>query len=164
MMKYLAAALIVITSTPVFAEPLRDTLRQPHEPGYFSVLLSLVFVVCLIYATGLIYNKLNHLGIKTFKAQNKEFAKDKITILSTTPLGANRTLHVIELDGRKMIIGASANSIHLIKDLSEEDNLDAVVKDNSDSVFDSAAVVNASEEVKNPDLDEEFGLYKKYLR
>ena len=120
MIKYIIPVLIFANSFPAFAEPLKNTLRQPHEPGYFSVLISLIFVICLIYATGIIYNKLNHLGLKTLRAQNKEFAKDKITILSTTPLGSNRTLHVIELDGRKMIIGASANSIHLIKDLSEK--------------------------------------------
>lgn len=163
MIKYLIPVLIVLNSAQVFAEPLKSTLRQPHEPGYLSVLLSLVFVICLIYATGIIYNKLNHLGLKTFKAQNKEFAKDKITILSTTPLGNNKTLHVIELDGRKMIIGASANSIHLIKDLSEKsENPAEEIKE--EVVFDNETDDVETENIKNCDLNEEFGLYKKYLR
>ncbi len=163
MTKFLILFFIAVNSAPAFAEPLKNTLAQAHEPGYFSVFLSLVFVICLIYATGLIYSKLNHLGIKTFKSQNKEFAKDKITILSTTPLGANRTLHVIELDGRKMLIGASANSIHLIKDLSEgQDSGCDLAEEMQIEDYDKAAHI--TDLSKDECIDEEFGLYKKYLR
>ncbi len=157
-MNKLAFTLIYLfTSTGAFATPIDGALKAPHDPGYFSVILSLVFVICLIYATGIIYNKLNNLGIKTFKAQNKEFKEDNITILSTTPLGANRTLHVVELNGKKMLIGASANSIHLIKDLSEEITT-------SDEIKESTESDTANSEVEDSKEDEEFGLYKKYLR
>ncbi len=143
------------------AEPLQASLRPTYEPGYISIILSLIFVICLIYATGIIYNKLNHFGIKTLKAQNKDFCKDKITILSTTPLGQNKTLHVIELDGRKMLIGASANSIHLIKDLSNDNDYQAI----SEITKNDSQMVNDSESInQEEDLEEEFGLYKKYLR
>lgn len=140
----------------VIAEPLKESLRPTYEPGYFSIVLSLIFVICLIYATGIIYNKLNHFGIKTLKAQNKDFSQDKITILSTTPLGPNKTLHVIELDGRKMLIGASANSIHLIKDLSSNSDYKEIAES---SEIENEIIINHQE-----DLEEEFGLYKKYLR
>ncbi len=162
MNKFLISFSIILSSLPVSAEPLSSAVRQAHEPGYFSVLLSLIFVICLIYATGIIYNKLNHLGLKTLKSQNKDFAKDKITILSTTPLGANRTLHVIELDGRKMLIGASANSIHLIKDLSASEPNENNVSENELSNSQNNEYMN--EGFKTSYSDEEFGLYKKYLR
>lgn len=155
------AYITVAMSGYSMAEPLNDSLRSTYEPGYLSIVLSLIFVVCLIYATGIIYNKLNHFGIKALKAQNKDFCKDKITILSTTPLGQNKTLHVIELDGRKMLIGASANSIHLIKDLSNDNEYQEITEiTNSDSQTLNDSENNSNEE----DLEEEFGLYKKYLR
>ncbi len=157
MIKYLIPLISIFNVLPSFAEPLKDTLRQSHEPGYLSVFLSLIFVICLIYVTGIVYNKLNHFGLKTLKAQNIDFAKDKITILSTTPLGSNKTLHVIELDGRKMIIGASANSIHLIKDLSENEQPE-VQTDNRTITESDVEKFGVREE------DENFGLYKKYLR
>ena len=142
-----------------YSAPLDSVLKSPQEPGYASVVLSLVFVICLIYATGIIYNKLNNFGIKTLKAQNKDFNNDKITIISTTQLGANRTLHVVELNGKKMLIGASANSIHLIKDLSENQNVE----------LEQAATVEVESDVLESNVqdnsdNEEFGLYKKYLR
>lgn len=151
----------LLISGEAMAEPLQASLRPTYEPGYISIVLSLIFVICLIYATGIIYNKLNHFGIKTLKAQNKDFCKDKITILSTTPLGPNKTLHVIELDGRKMLIGASANSIHLIKDFSNNESQEITEVTNSDLElqYSSENEINQEE-----NLEEEFGLYKKYLR
>ncbi len=88
-----------------------------HEPNLISILLSLVFVVLLIYATGIIYAKLNKLGMVTLKRQIGEAGRSHVSVVSTTTLGNNKTLHVVELDGKRMLIGASSNSIHLIKDL-----------------------------------------------
>ena len=88
-----------------------------HEPNIMSVIFSLLFVILLIYLTGIIYAKLNKVGFKTMKSQIGEFDKSKVAVISTTPLGSNKTLHVVELDGKRMLIGASANSIDLIKDL-----------------------------------------------
>ncbi len=87
------------------------------EPNFFSVIFSLVFVVILIYATGILYTKLNKVGLKTLKKQMGDGDSSKVSVVSTTPLGSNKTLHVVELDGKRMLIGASANGIHLIKDL-----------------------------------------------
>ena len=87
------------------------------EPNLLSVLVSLIFVILLIYATGIIYAKLNKVGLKTLKDQVDDKNRSKVSVVSTTLLGNNKTLHVVELDGKRMLIGASANSIHLIKDL-----------------------------------------------
>lgn len=87
------------------------------EPNFLSVIFSLVFVVLLIYATGIIYTKLNKVGLNTLKKQIGDGNDSKVSVVSTTPLGSNKTLHVVELDGKRMLIGASTNGIHLIKDL-----------------------------------------------
>lgn len=87
-----------------------------HEPNLLSIISSLIFVVLLIYATGIIYTKLNKMGITTFKKQVGD-NHSQVSVVSTTPLGSNKTLHVVELEGKRMLIGASASSIHLIKDL-----------------------------------------------
>lgn len=88
-----------------------------QEPNLVSIVFSLIFVVLLIYATGIIYAKLNKLGLVTLKKQMGENANSHVSVISTTPLGNNKSLHVVELDGKRMLIGASTNSIHLIKDL-----------------------------------------------
>ena len=143
----------------VFATSLDGDLKPSYDPGYFQVFISLVVVICLVYIAGIAYNKLNNIGVKIFKAQNKDFTKDKITIISTTPLGANRTLHVVELNGKKMLIGASTNSIHLIKDLSENQS-------SADEIFVETQTISQEVEEKKEEIEEneDFGLYKKYLR
>lgn len=94
------------------------------EPSLVSVVLSLVFVVLLIYLTGILYAKLNRAGFKTLKKQQGEFSRSHVSVISTTQLGNNKTLHVVELDGKRMLIGASSGAIQLIKDLgSIKDNI-----------------------------------------
>lgn len=88
-----------------------------HEPSIISVVLSLAFVILLIYVTGILYTKLNKAGFKALKSQQGDLAKSQVAVLSTTQLGGNKTLHVVELDGKRMLIGASSSAIQLIKDL-----------------------------------------------
>lgn len=88
-----------------------------QEPSMLSVTLTLIFVILLIYATGIIYAKLNKMGVHTFKKQIGDAAASKVSVVSTTPLGGNKTLHIVELDGKRMLLGASSTSIQLLKDL-----------------------------------------------
>lgn len=88
-----------------------------NEPSIISVILSLAFVILLIYLTGIIYAKLNRAGFRTLKKQQGELARSQVSVVSTTQLGNNKTLHVVELDGKRMLIGASSGAIQLIKDL-----------------------------------------------
>lgn len=93
-----------------------------HEPSMISVVLSLIFVVLLIYLTGIVYAKLNKVGFQTLKRQQGDLAKSHVAVVSTTQLGNNKTLHVVELDGKRMLIGASTSTIQLIKDLGSVNN------------------------------------------
>lgn len=110
-----AQASSVSSVTPDSASTVAQSVGA--EPNFLSVLISLIVVILLIYATGIIYAKLNKLGFRTFKNQAGSSDPSKASVISTTPLGNNKTLHVVELDGKRMLIGASANGIHLIKDL-----------------------------------------------
>lgn len=87
------------------------------EPNILSVLISLAIVILLIYVTGILYTKLNKVGFNTLKKQQGELSKSQVAVISTTQLGNNKTLHVVELDGKRMLIGASSSAIQLIKDL-----------------------------------------------
>ena len=113
----LASAAQASAVTTTDAANTLSTQSVGQEPNFLSMIFSLVFVILLIYATGILYTKLNKFGIKTLKKQVGENAASQVSVISTTPLGTNKTLHVVELDGKRMLIGASSNSIHLIKDL-----------------------------------------------
>lgn len=88
-----------------------------QAPDYGSVIFSLIIVVLLIYASAILYTRLNKFGINAFKTKTGISADSRVAVVSTTPLGGNKTLHVVELEGKRMLIGASNSTIQLIKDL-----------------------------------------------
>lgn len=102
-----------------------------HEPNLISVVLSLLIVITLIYITGIIYTKLNKVNAKTLKIQQGDLAKTHVSVISTTSLGNHKSLHVIELDGKRMLIGATQGNVQLIKDLGSFDTGDDTPKEYS---------------------------------
>ena len=112
-----AAQASSVTTTDAAPTAVNTAQAIGHEPNLVSLVFSLLFVILLIYATGIIYTKLNKLGFATMKKQMGNLGNSRVAIVSTTPIGNNKSLHVIELNGKRMLIGAAANSINLIKDL-----------------------------------------------
>jgi flagellar biogenesis protein FliO len=88
-----------------------------HEPSAISVIFALLFVILLIYLTRIIIEKLNIASIKSLKKQIGDNSDSKVAVISTTALGTNKSLHVVELGGKRLLLGASVNGINLIKDL-----------------------------------------------
>ena len=88
-----------------------------HDIDLIQVLFALLFTILLIYLAQILYTKLNKANMNVLKRQQGVLAKSQASVISTTALGNNKTLHVIELDGKRMLIGASSGAIQLIKDL-----------------------------------------------
>ena len=153
----------------VFADSVTENINSSlksssYEPNYFSILVSLVFVIFLIYVTGILYTKLNKVGVKTVRNELKESSDIKPVVLSTTPIGHDKSLQVIEINGEKLLIGVSQNSVSLIKTLESGKRQDVI---NETSVHNTnveqSQVENKTKEEHTVNADD-FGLYKKYLR
>lgn len=147
---------------------LEQALKAPsNEPGFMSIVFALLVVVALIYITGLIYSKLNIVGSKTVRDQLKNYDLSKVIVLSTTQLGQNKNLHVIEINKKRYLIGATSSSINLIKELGVA--TDENIKENpQEPTFDDAIdVLYGKDEETTPELDlesvKEFDVHKKYL-
>ena len=168
---------------PAFAESLTSNikyaLKHSTDGGYLSVVVSLGVVILLIYITGIIYAKLNVVGYSTMKKQYLDFNDSKVLVLSNTVVGKDKSLLVVELSGKKMLLGVTEKSITLIKDLDETKplNVENLSKDipknpNLDRIYPTKDFMEDNDiEIKQdiPDEEkseydtEEFGLYKKYL-
>ena len=151
---FLIIGMFMLTSQQVFSltesvsPELEESLKtHSHEPGIMSVIFALFIVVLLIYVTGLIYSKLNLVGAKTVKEQLKNYDISRAVVLSTTQLGQGKNLHVIELHEKRYLIGATPNSINLIKELEE------IKPDKS---------VTGDVDESKP-AEPEFDVHKKYL-
>jgi hypothetical protein len=51
----------------------------------------------------------------------KNYKLDNIIMLSTLQLGQGKNLHVVETNGKKILVGSTANSVNIIKDLGEDE-------------------------------------------
>lgn len=153
----------------VFADSVTENINSSlksssYEPNYFSILVSLVFVIFLIYVTGILYTKLNKVGVKTVRNELKESSDIKPVVLSTTPIGHDKSLQVIEINGEKLLIGVSQNSVSLIKTLvsgKKQDVINETPVHNTN--VEQPHVENKTKEEHTVNADD-FGLYKKYLR
>lgn len=54
-----------------------------------------------------------------------------ITILETIPLGPRKTVHLLEVGHKKLLIGSTPDSIRLLADLTEPDRPNSSQKDSS---------------------------------
>ena len=146
-------------------ENINSSLKSSsYEPNYFSILVSLVFVIFLIYVTGILYTKLNKVGVKTVRNELKESSDIKPVVLSTTPIGHDKSLQVIEINGEKLLIGVSQNSVSLIKTLESGKRQDIINETPVHNTnVEQSQVENKTKEEHTVNADD-FGLYKKYLR
>lgn len=174
----------------MFPASIHRALKHSTDVNYFSVVIALGVVILLIYITGIVYAKLNVLGHNAVKKQYKGLDNERIFIHSTTQIGNNKTLHVIEIAGKKLLIGVTNESINLIKDLDETENskvstdevksifqrelsktmpLDKIYPQNENMYKEDDIEIKSNipdtEEVNedSENKSEDFGLYKKYL-
>lgn len=168
---FLITGILIITAQRAFciteavSPGLEQSLKvQSNEPNFMSIIFALLIVVFLIYITGLIYSKLNIVGAKTVQDHLKNYDLSKVIVLSTTQLGQGKNLHVIELNNKRYLIGATQNSINLIKELGE---VEKKVEKQPELTIDDAINVIYGDEKEEPKFSieppEEFDVHKKYL-
>ena len=165
MLSALKAFCLVETVSPDLEQSLKT---HTNEPGIMSIIFALLVVIFLIYITGLIYSKLNIVGAKTVQSQLKNYDLSKVVVLSTTQLGQNKNLHVIELNNKRYLIGATQNSINLIKELNEteqkttktaEADVEKVATDSMQVLYGKAQEASLG----GLKQAEDFDVHKKYL-
>lgn len=173
----LTQAQMAFCATEAASSDLHNSLKNTSgEPGFLSVVFSLLVVVLLIYVTGLIYSKLNVIGTQKVREQLANHDLQKAIVISTTQLGQNKNLHVIELNKKHYLIGATPNSINLIKELNlpevnknglveevitEDEPVEADIDDAIRVLYSGQRSDLATTPEEEP--EEEFDVHKKYL-
>lgn len=145
---------------------LKNSMKSTSgEPSFLNIICALIFVVALIYITGIIYSKLNIVGAKTVKKQFKNYDLSKAIVVSTTQLGQHKNIHVIELEGKRYLIGATPNSINLLKELSSEKigDIEEEADKTSIGVQEEPLTLLFGEKEDELSPVDEFDVHKKYL-
>lgn len=108
-------------AAPYISQEVASSLNQnAYEPNIFGVILSLVIVLALIYATSYFYQKLIKFNAKMNKNDIGE-GKNEFTVLSGTSLGQGKNLHVVEINETYLVLGSTPNNITLLKEFSKKD-------------------------------------------
>lgn len=129
----------------------KDFVKQGVQtPSWFHVAGALLLVIALIYVTGWLYSKLSGINSIKFSKTDKELMNlNKFKIISTLALGQHRNLHVVEVNGKFMVIGATAQNISILKEFDKNDLMNQIKNIDDDTV-------EQNEEVKN--LDEQLAV------
>lgn len=138
-------------------------------PSMINLVLSMVIVIALIYATGWVYNKLNLVNRdKLNKLGAADFDKQKFSVLQTMPLGQHRYLYSIEMNGKILLVGSTPSHISLIKEFSKDEKCEEInLKENysaqeQDSDEESKATQSPKSGVNYKSSINIDDLYKKY--
>lgn len=133
-----------------------------------SIVLLLIFIFAWIYAR---VKGINPTAILTGKFSEKDL--NRFNVLSTSTLGQGKDIHLVEINGKQLVIGSTANSINLLTEIAPEEieKLKSERQaDSNDEAFENTEPENA-EPIEIPDEenfyyeydeDEEFVMDEDY--
>ena len=130
---FLLLPLLLINNNMSYAVEIPSVMQQSmaQDPigmsGILNLVISMVVVIALIYATGWIYTKLNLINKdKLKKLTSAQTDKERFTVLQSMPLGQQRHLYSIEMNGKILLIGSTPSHINLIKEFDKSDIIQAI--------------------------------------
>jgi flagellar protein FliO/FliZ len=98
-----------------------DFKPQVEEESSIWMFIKMILVLG-IFAGGFYY----FYRFVTKKAGISIFGGEAIRVLSVVPLGQNKFLQLIDVAGKVMVIGVSDNSINLLSEITEKDQIDRI--------------------------------------
>lgn len=98
---------------------IKNIITSPDITYILQSFISLGLVIGLIYLSAFLYKKLTMATSKKINNTKEEIIdKNKLNIVSSLPLGNNKSLYVVEINGKTLLLGVCENNISLIKELS----------------------------------------------
>jgi len=128
---------------------------------FIQPFFSLIFVICMIYASFFLYSKLTGYNMRKFsKLSKKKIEDSKISLISHLSLGQNKSVDVIEINGQRLLLGVCSDKITLLKEIDSKSGM--AQGDVDDDIFE----IKEIEEVEpEEDSDSKINeMFYKYLR
>lgn len=141
---------------------IKNIILSPDVTYILQAFLSLALVIGLIYLSAYIYKKLTNVTSKKINNTKDELIdKNNLNIISSLPLGSNKSLCIVEINGKTLLLGVCEQNISLIKELSPNE-----VVCNNNVEKKQINEIKKEEEKKEPtkdDLNELIRICNKYL-
>ncbi len=164
---FLYLLVLLLTSNVSYAVELPSVMKQTmaQDPismsGLLNLVISMIIVIALIYATGWIYTKLNLVNrdkLKKIAEQNADV--HRFNVLQSMPLGQQRYLYSIEMNGKVLLVGSTPSHINLIKEFDKNDAVSLHPSEHKDDFSVANTKIDNKAELKSSLNIED--LYKKY--
>ena len=118
-----------------------------HEPSILKIFNSLVFVILLIFLTGWVYMKIKKINPEQLlSGKFNKLSDNNFKIISSLQLGAGKSIYLIEINGKQLIVGTTASSVNLLAQMDKQEDNTEVPKEYISKLFE-----NSSEEFKKLD-------------
>ncbi len=111
-----------MADTEALTESMKQTLRHSASgiPSVTHVVISTLVMVVMIYVVAIIYQHLNHFNKKKFGgAEDKTFIPNRLKIVNTLVLGNNKSVYVVEVNDKYLVLGSTQSSLSLIKEFDK---------------------------------------------
>ncbi len=92
-----------------------------HEGGILRSVVSLAIVIGLIYLTAWIYKNLNKFNTQKFSQNTNEAELNKFKLVSTQSLGTNKSLNVVEINNKYLVLGVTQSNISLLREFDKSE-------------------------------------------
>lgn len=158
--KFITILFVFLATTgSAFAVNLPDAMKQSmsHDygiPSVMNLVLSMIFVIALIYITGWVYTKLNIVNRKNIGKITESDNNMRFNIIQSMSLGQQRHIYSIEMNNKILLIGSTPNHINLIKEFDKKTFDEEIGSDKGNDYTEPVTDMH-----KTTNIDE---LYKKY--
>lgn len=144
-------------------------VKKDVAPYLGSIVGGLALVLLIIFIIWGLYMKFTGKGpVSGIASGNKNRKKFNFNLLSSATLGQGKDIHLVEINGKQIVIGSTANSINVLTELNDEENEKLNQQLNSNSSKENEYDVQKNEDdtmYNDPDIYENSyaALYKEYL-
>ncbi len=96
--------------------------KYNHYEYIIKPTLSLVIVMALILILAWLYNKLKGLNPNALlSGKFKDMDINRFNVLASSSLGQGKIIHLVEINGKQLVIGSTNNSINILTEINPED-------------------------------------------
>lgn len=130
-------------------------------PSFLSIMSSLFFVILLIIIFGWFYSRLKNVDpAALLSGKLTDGHSNKFNILSTTSLGQGKTIHLVEICGRHLVLGSTINNISLLAEINQDVINSEKTKENIIERTEDKLIYEEDNENISPYNE----IYKEYLK
>ena len=113
----------------VLTNQMKEMLKSnPELPSISRVLISTLFMVVFIYVVAFFYKKISLFNSKALSIEDRSLDLNKLKIINSKSLSANSAVHIVEVNGKYLVLGSTPNQISLLKEFDKNVLIEEEVK------------------------------------